>query len=675
MKKVELLSPAGNFECLKQAINYGADAVYLGGTLFSARAFANNFNDEEMIEAINYAHLRNVKVYITLNTLLNEFEIDNAYNKAKFYYEHNVDALIIQDLGLFYRLRQDFPDFELHASTQMHIHNLQGVKNAKELGFKRVIAARESSLKQINEFCKEDIEIECFVHGAICVSYSGQCLMSSVTKNRSANKGMCAQCCRLKYSLFENDKKVNTNTEYLLSPKDMCLLEDIPKLIEAGVSSFKIEGRMKSPAYVGYVTKCYREAIDAYYANKSYKLTTEILNNLKLLYNRGFTNTYLINSNDDLFGNKRPNHMGIQIGNVIKTIDNKAYIKLNRTINQFDGIRIISNNDEGLILNYLKVNNKLVSIAYPNEIIEINIQNKVKEGDIVVKTLDHELEENVISRDDKLIELNLSFIIKPNENITINASGDNFKYEYISSIKPQSALKRPITEGNIIDCFNKVDYHPYAVNFNNIDLVNSFIPLKILNEIRREFYDALDLYRLNSFKRTTYNKLELKEIKGFKQNCIINESDSTINPVINVDSKYLNGFISEFGGLLIQGDKDAYYTLNISNSYAFEFLLKLGFKNIILSTELTDEMINKLTDNFKSRLCLDIKPYILTKGCRTLMFLNRNPFKAYTINHRNLCISDGYNSYDVINNNGIIEIIEDNQMVRNKLNDTLQYLK
>ena len=215
MNIVELLAPAGNFECLKAAINNGANAVYLGGKNFSARAFANNFDENELIEAVKYAHLRNVKIYVTLNTLLNEKEFNNAIKMADLYYSNNVDALLIQDLGLYYYLKNKYPDFELHCSTQMHIHNLEGVRTAKKLGFKRVVLARESTLDFIREASKQGVEIETFVHGAICVSYSGQCLMSSVTKNRSANKGMCAQCCRLKYKLFDiDDIPINTETDY-----------------------------------------------------------------------------------------------------------------------------------------------------------------------------------------------------------------------------------------------------------------------------------------------------------------------------------------------------------------------------------------------------------------------------------------------------------------------------
>ncbi|MDD5792981.1 MAG: U32 family peptidase, partial [Erysipelotrichaceae bacterium] len=206
MKKIELLAPAGNMQAFHSAIDNGADAIYLGGKSFSARAFAGNFSEEEIKDCVEYAHLRNVKIYVALNTLLNEYELENAIKQAHYYHDINVDALIIQDLGLYYRITREIPDMEIHASTQMHIHNIQGVINAKKMGFKRVVVARESTQEFISEACKEDIEIEIFAHGAICASYSGQCLISSFSKNRSANKGMCAQCCRLKYKLLDKNK-------------------------------------------------------------------------------------------------------------------------------------------------------------------------------------------------------------------------------------------------------------------------------------------------------------------------------------------------------------------------------------------------------------------------------------------------------------------------------------
>ena len=659
MKKIELLSPAGDFECLKAAINNGADAVYLGLKNFSARAFASNFSNEELVEAVKYAHLRNVKVYVTINTLLTETEFDNAYNDAKFCYENNVDALLIQDLGLFYKLKKDFPNFELHASTQMHIHNLNGVKNAEKLGFSRVVLARESNLNFIREATKENIEIECFVHGAICVSYSGQCLMSSTTKNRSANKGMCAQCCRLKYSLYENDKELVTDTDYLLSTKDMFLLNDVPSLIEAGVSCLKIEGRMKSKAYVGYVTSCYRKAIDAYYNFSEYKLDQTTLDNLKALYNRGFTSSYLHNDNTDIFTNIRPNHLGLKIGEVIENKYSTIFIKLDKEVNQFDGIRIISNNDFGLILNMLKVNGKLQSKAFAGDIIEIQNEEKVKKGDMVVKTLDHILEEKINQQVSKLNPIKLNIILIPNSKVKIKASVYSEYFNYESDELVEEAIKQPISNFDIISCFDSVDNHPYYIEDYKIELENSFISLKKLNDIRRDFYNQLDEYLLNSFQRERN-----KQANVFSFNIYNEKQDPNINylnPVINNDSNYFENYnlVSEFGGILLNTAKDAFYSLNISNSYAYEFLLKLGFQNIILSSELTKDQIKFLIDGFKKRTGILIKPYVLTKGNRTLMYMAKNPFKKFVSNKdAKYTLSDGANKFLLKFNDSYTEIIE-----------------
>ena len=312
---MELLSPVGDFESLKAAILGGCDAVYLGGKLFGARAFSNNFNNEELIEAIKYAHLYGVKVYVTVNTLIYENEVDKFMNYVDFLYKNNVDALIIQDIGMMDLIRKTFPLLELHASTQMHIHNLEGVKLVESLGLKRAVLARETPIELIEEIKKNtNIELEIFVHGALCVSYSGQCLFSSLIGNRSGNRGSCAGSCRQKYNLLVDNKKINKDN-YLLSCKDLCTIEDIGKLIDIGVDSFKIEGRMKSPSYVYLVTKLYRQAIDSYVSGKEVKID---LTELKKIFNREYTKGFLFNENN-IVNEYRPNHLGIGIGKVIKS--------------------------------------------------------------------------------------------------------------------------------------------------------------------------------------------------------------------------------------------------------------------------------------------------------------------------------------------------------------------
>jgi putative protease len=261
MNKLELLSPVGDFECLKAAVQNGADTVYLGASSFNARARATNFDEEGLKNAIKYAKLRNVKVNLTLNTLLKDNELPSAISLAVFAYNCGIDAIIVQDLGLASFLHKNYPEIVLHASTQMTVHNLEGVKQLENLGYSRVVLSRELSISEIQNIRKNtNIELEVFVHGALCISYSGQCLFSSMVGNRSGNRGMCAQPCRLPYELYEEDKLLDKG--FLLSPRDQMSMDYLPTLVRIGIDCFKIEGRLKSPEYVATVTKIYRKYID-----------------------------------------------------------------------------------------------------------------------------------------------------------------------------------------------------------------------------------------------------------------------------------------------------------------------------------------------------------------------------------------------------------------------------
>ena len=288
MSKIELLAPAGDFDCLKAAVQSGADSVYFGGELFNARSSATNFNRDELREAIRYAKLRNVKVNFTLNTLLKDDELEDAADLAKYVYSLGADAILVQDLGLAKYLIDNFPEMDIHASTQMSAHNLQGVLELERLGFKRVVLSRELSLHEIEYICqRSNIEIETFIHGALCISYSGQCLVSSLVGGRSGNRGKCAQACRLPYELVEEGSDKVIDKGYLLSPKDLCGLSFIPSLINAGVKCFKIEGRMKTPEYVATVTKIYRKYIDLAESNEPYIIDDNDIKELMQAFNRG----------------------------------------------------------------------------------------------------------------------------------------------------------------------------------------------------------------------------------------------------------------------------------------------------------------------------------------------------------------------------------------------------
>lgn len=283
---VELLSPAGDLECLKTAVQTGADAVYFGASEFNARANAKNFNKEELVQAIEYAKLRGVKTHLTINILIKNDEFEDAIKLVEFAYNAGIDAVIVQDLGLAKRIIELFPDLEVHSSTQITIYNLDGAREIESLGFSRCVLARELSIEEIEHICKNTkIDIEVFIHGALCISYSGQCLMSSMIGGRSGNRGKCAGTCRLPYSLINNGKVQEHG--YLLSSKDVCTLDIIPDLINAGVKSFKIEGRMKSKEYVGIVTSIYRKYIDLAEDGKKYIVDEDDREKLMQIFNRG----------------------------------------------------------------------------------------------------------------------------------------------------------------------------------------------------------------------------------------------------------------------------------------------------------------------------------------------------------------------------------------------------
>lgn len=299
----ELLAPAGSYDCLRSAINAGCDAVYLGGAMFGARAFADNLDLDNMKQAIDFVHLHDKKIYLTVNTLLKNNEInDNLYNYLAPLYEHGLDAVIVQDLGVFKFIHDNFPELHIHASTQMTITGVSGARLLKQLGADRIVTARELSLNELKNIHKHvDIEIESFIHGALCYCYSGQCLLSSMLGGRSGNRGRCAQPCRLPYNVSLSDGFKNSLSEkYILSPKDMCTIKILPSIIKAGVYSLKVEGRMKSPEYVAGVIEIYRKYIDMYYdkGEDNYKVSDDDYNNLTDLYSRnGFTDGFYTNHN------------------------------------------------------------------------------------------------------------------------------------------------------------------------------------------------------------------------------------------------------------------------------------------------------------------------------------------------------------------------------------------
>ena len=359
MKKCELLVPVGGIEQLIAAVENGADAIYLGGRAFNARINAGNFDDREMNEAIDFVHKRGVKAYITMNTLLTEEELEEALRYAAFLYEAGADALIVQDMGLGMLVRRCFPDFSLHLSTQASVYDLRGAQSAYQLGYERVVLARELPFSEIRRICERaEAEIEVFVHGALCFCYSGQCQMSRRFGGRSGNRGQCAQPCRLPYQTLGRKKEEAEPFRHPLSPRDLCLVERIGDLARAGVSSLKIEGRMKSAEYVAVVTAIYRKYLDLYQERGGYTVTEEDRLALEQIFNRGgFTEGYFDGDpGRALMAGDIPKHRGVLIGRVERRAGDGELVdvKLNRKLSIGDGVEIQGEKTAGNIVTYYR---------------------------------------------------------------------------------------------------------------------------------------------------------------------------------------------------------------------------------------------------------------------------------------------------------------------------------
>ncbi len=496
MKK-ELLAPAGDFETLKQAVHQGADAVYLGGKKFGARKFASNFDEEEMVRAIRYCHLYGVKIYVTVNTMIYEEELEEVIQYVSFLHHHFVDAIIVQDLGLIRILRKKFPNLEIHASTQLHNHNREGLKLLEELGVKRVVVARELSLKEINSL-DTTMEIECFIHGALCVCYSGQCLFSSLLLSRSGNRGACAGICRLPFQLLEDERKVSTEGNYLLSPRELNSMNHIKELMESKVMSFKIEGRMKSPATIGFIVSLYRKLIDGYEKNQPYLLTEEEKKNLLVLFNREFTDGFLFSSTfPNLMNIKSPNHIGYPIGRVVSVTESKIEISLTEELTQEDGIRFLES-ETGMIVNYLyNASSKLIRSASKGEHIFVDSKVSAKVGDTVMKTLDKKLLEILEQYPEKKIPIEMKVVAHYPDHFILTVT-DSFHVVQKEEDFLSLATNSPTTEERVISQLRKTGNTPFVVSKITVDMDdNLFLPIPLLNGLRREILEELTSMREN----------------------------------------------------------------------------------------------------------------------------------------------------------------------------------
>ena len=567
----ELLAPAGGMEQLKAAVENGADAVYMGGKLFNARINAANFDDAEMKEAIEYAHLRGVRLYVTMNTLIKDRELSDALEYATSVYEDGADALIIQDIGFAELVRKHIPDLELHLSTQGTVYNAEGVRKAKKLGFSRVVLARELTLEEIREITGENLlGVEVFAHGALCICYSGQCQMSREIGGRSGNRGECAQPCRLPYSVYQENSngcasdplrsllsvlpqaslgqngglmQEVSGPAFALSPKDLCTVEQLGQLSEAGVASLKIEGRMKTPEYVAVVTGIYRKYLDLYAKHGQYRVEPSDLRDLSQIFSRGgFTEGYLHgNPKKNLMSGDLSKHQGIYIGKVVstgvgktaKSIGEKAGkrqrglvdIQLTEKLSVGDGIEIRNRELSGNLVTFMKRSDKKVDSAGKGELVTAGyIDGIMSPGDKVYKITDKELMQRVRasyegksgSAEKAMRKLGVSFYFSAGLDRPVSLKAVDEEGVCVTkelAAVAEKALTRAITEEAVTTQLNKTGGTPFRVMECTVEIEEGIsIPLSKINELRRSALEELEAGRRKNQRHVVKLSWSLSEI-------------------------------------------------------------------------------------------------------------------------------------------------------------------
>ncbi|MBU5670140.1 DUF3656 domain-containing protein [Peptoniphilus sp. MSJ-1] len=666
----EVLAPAGDMAALRAAVSAGADAVYLGAWEFSARAKAKNFTLEDLKEAIHYCHLRDVKIYVTVNILVADFELKRALNLVKDLYEVGVDALILQDLGLAREIRKNYPDFEIHASTQMAINNYYGAKFLKELGFSRVVLARETPLFEIEKISTLDVEIETFIHGALCVSYSGECLMSSMIGGKSGNRGECAQACRKAYDIYDFSGNKIADKKYYLSPKDLNTLEDVGKIIDAGGYSLKIEGRMKNPEYVYQVVRSYRKALENNLTLKDKEDTTQV-------FNRGFTKGLF---NGDFGRNftsfDRPDNRGVEIGKVVSA-KKDVIVRFNEDIYPGDGLEFLG--DRG------NFGFKSEEFYKKDRDYKLNLNKKPLENSNINRTYSIKLYEKI---DEKLKDyefkkdIDIKVEIEVGKFPKIFAKTEDFDSIFELEEEVQEAKNAPLSKEKAEENISKLGDSIFEIRNLEIDIKgNAFMPVSSINKLRREVVENLERKilksRLNrnekSYVEREYKSKEKKLASRIKvfftnledlKNTDLNEVDEIILRVKDLEkykklnlnknvSIYLDKFYSykeleNLRNYILKNDFvkgiwannlseieifnnddfeiNADIGLNVFNSETVEFYNNEGLHSITLSPELNSRQIDEIIKNTDANLnivsygripVMTMKhcPYSVIKGC------------------------------------------------------------
>lgn len=497
-REIEVLAPAGSMECLKAAVLNGADAVYLGGELFGARAYAGNFKKEELCEVIDYAHLFGKKIFLTINTLVKEKELDDLPGFLKPYYEQGLDAVIIQDLGVLQTVREHFPDLEIHASTQMTITGVYGARIAKKMGAQRVVPARELSLSEIKAI-KDDtgLDMECFVHGALCYCYSGQCFMSSMLGGRSGNRGRCAGTCRLPFSVQGGQASKNA---YPLSLKDLCTIEQLPEILEHGVDSLKIEGRMKGARYVGEVTRIYRKYVDLYLSGAEYKVEEEDRKILLELFNRGgFTDGYYKQYHGkQMMSMKRPGHQGMMIGQIQKIKKGTLSFVTKEDLHKGDVLELEISPEE-------KVELTCPAHWKSGSMVTLNGQKmkKLYVGMEIIRTMNQELTGRIDEtlKGKKKENLKGKIILRTNESAKLFIDNGS-----VSVWTEGAVMEKARNQGAVLEDVKKQilktgETHYQFTDFSVEMEEGLFVPGSVLKKLRRDAFAALDRKMTEKYRR------------------------------------------------------------------------------------------------------------------------------------------------------------------------------
>lgn len=668
----ELLAPAGNYEAFKAAIANGCNAIYLGMQKFGARAYSTNFTLETLKEAIQYAHLRDVKVYVTMNTIVYEDEMDEMKQQINNLNEIGVDGIIVQDLAVFQYIVNHFIDLEAHCSTQMGIDDLEGTLFMKEAGAKRVVLSREVPIEKVKDIRqKADIPIEIFVHGALCVSYSGNCLMSGLTGYRSGNRGRCVGSCRKKYKLINATNQQMITDSFILSTKDLNTIAYVEQY--QGIDSLKIEGRMKESIYVANVISQYRQALNGHY-------TPQMQQNLLQTFQRTFTKGYLFHEDPrDISNIQRSNNFGYEIG-YISGINKGFYeITLHDELHQNDIIRI-AHGDDDTILSLVKMyqkNGQLIN--YANKIVYVKAKEKLHIGDIVYKTKDYlytKQLESMLEGEYQRFPLDIQVYAYPNQPLVIEASAFDLTYYYEGDDLVLIAKNQPTTKEQIIKQFSKLNDTIFTLRNVSFDDHHVFLPVKILNQARRDIVQGLYELKLSQKMNRTKKPPQLNPIsypskKPYLCASVMNQEqyDACVEAGIqeiyfeNIVRRNQNEYEDKTGTLLIGGYGGLYYykdhnpmitdySFNVVNADSVYMLHQHGAKRVTLSYELNKKHIHDLLSTYVSKYQGMPSLEMIVYGRAPLLFTKYCPLRKM-----NLCGQCKKNQYVLKEGNEAFPII------------------